>query len=328
MKRSRTVLAVSGALALALLIALAPTPDGGAAAPQNNLVYEIFVRSFCSSDSEHHPAGDLKGITGKLDTYLNDGKPETDHDLEVGILWLMPIFPASSYHGYDVKDYRDVNPEYGTLDDLKALLKEAHARGVRVILDVPFNHTSDAHPWFQEAIAKKDSPYRKYYHIEPDAGPRPGGWYPADGPGGEKLRYFGLFSSKMPDLDFDNPKVRQEVKDIAAFWLDLGVDGFRLDAAKHIYGDRFDQLREAEILKNNDWWLDFSQAVYRKKPEAVLVGEVLGDFELLRRHAWGLDGLVDEPFMNNLRSQVSGPKPGFLGQYAQFVRQARELKGL
>src|SRR5262249_15998458 len=102
-------------------------------------------------------------------------------------------------------------------------------------------------------------------------------------------------------------------------------DGFRLDAAKHIYGDRFDQLREAEIRKNNDWWLEFSQAVYRRKPAAILVGEVLGDPELLRRHAWGLDGLLDEPFMNNLRTQVSGPKPGFLGQYKQFVSQAREL---
>src|SRR3954471_16667093 len=103
----------------------------------------------------------------------------------------------------------------------------------------------------------------------------------------------------MPDLNFDNPKVRQEVKDIAKFWLDQGVDGFRLDAAKHIFGDRFDPPREAEILKNNDWWLEFSQFVYRRKADAILVGEVLGDPELLLRHAWGLDGLVDEPFMND-----------------------------
>jgi glycosidase len=311
---------------------LLPAPEqplaGGTAQgrpPQNNLIYQIFVRSFCSSDSDHHPAGDLKGIVSKLDTYLNDGDPGTDHDLEVGILWLMPIFPASSYHGYDVKDYRAINPEYGTLADFKSLLAEAHRRGVRILLDVPFNHTSNEHPWFREAVARRDSPYRRYYHFAPDVGPRPGGWYPVKGEGGEKLRYFGLFSPKMPDLDFDNPQVRQEVKDVARFWVDLGVDGFRLDAAKHIYGDRFDPPQEAEIRKNNDWWLEFSRAVYGQKPDAVLVGEVLGDFELLRRHAWGLDGLIDEPFMNNLRTQVSRPEPGFVGKYKQFLGQAREL---
>jgi glycosidase len=293
--------------------------------PQNNLVYEIFVRSFCSSDSDHRSAGDLRGVIGKLDTYLNDGDPATDHDLEAGILWLMPVFPSPSYHGYDVTDYRAINPDYGTLEDFKALLREAHRRGVRIILDIPFNHTSDKHAWFQEAVRNKESPYRRYYHFAPDQGPQPRGWYSVAGPGGEKLRYFGLFSSRMPDLDYDNPKVRQEVKDIAAFWLELGVDGFRLDAAKHIYGDRFDQPREAEIRKNNDWWLEFSQSVYRRKADAVLVGEVLGDVEVLRRHAWGLDGLLDEPFMNNLRTQVSGPRPGFLGQYKRFLSQAREL---
>jgi glycosidase len=306
--------------------AAVPVPSGKAkAAPQNNLVYEIFVRSFCDGEKEPRKNGNLKGVLSKLDSYLNDGDPATNQDLEVGILWLMPIFPSPSYHGYDVTDYRAVNPDYGTMDDFKALLREAHRRGVRIILDIPFNHTSNRHPWFQQALKDKNSPFRSFYQFVPDDGARPGGWHPAVGPGGEKLRYFGLFSPQMPDLDFKNPKVRQEVKDIAKFWLGLGVDGFRLDAAKHIFGDRFDAPREDEILRNNDWWLEFSQSVYKQNPEAILVGEVLGDPEIIRRHAWGLDGLLGEPFMNDLRTHVGWPRPGFVGRFKQRLSQEREL---
>ena len=125
----------------------------------------------------------------------------------------------------------------------------------------------------------------------PDTGPESRGWHSIKSPSGELLRYFGLFSPKMPDLDFDNKDVRREVEAIARFWLDLGVDGFRLDAAKHIYGDRLDRLSEDDILKNNEWWREFSHFVYRTAPNAILMGEVLGDPEMLRRHAWGLDGL-------------------------------------
>jgi alpha-amylase len=293
--------------------------------PRNTLVYEIFVRSFADGDDDPKGIGDLKGVRGKLDSYLNDGKPETDHDLEVGILWLMPLFPASSYHGYDVTDFRDVNPEYGDLADLEALVAEARTRGVRIILDAPFNHTSDEHPWFKEAVSNPHSPRRKYYVIEPDTGSRGAGWHAVSSPSGEKLRYLGLFSPKMPDLNFDNPDVRREIRAIAKFWLDLGVAGFRLDAAKHIYGDRFDQSSQAEILRNNEWWREFSHFVYRERPDALLVGEVLGDPELLRRHTWGLDALVDEPYMNGARAQALSPTPGFVGRHKLFVEQAREL---
>ena len=110
-------------LAISLLSAAQP------GAPEGNLVYEIFVRSFADSDGDG--VGDLNGITAKLDSYLNDGKPETDHDLEVGVLWLMPVFPSRSYHGYDVTDFRAINPAYGSLDAFKTLVAEAHRRGVR-----------------------------------------------------------------------------------------------------------------------------------------------------------------------------------------------------
>ena len=146
----------------------------------------------------------------------------------------MPVFPSPTYHGYDVTDYRAINPDYGTMSDFENLIAKAHQRGMRVILDVPFNHTSDRHPWFREAINDPSSPRRRFYFIERDAGTRRDGWHTITSQSGERLQYFGLFSPSMPDLNFDNPDVRREVEAIATFWLNLGVDGFRLDAAKHV----------------------------------------------------------------------------------------------
>jgi alpha-amylase len=293
-------------------------------AVDNNLVYQIFVRSF--ADSNGDGTGDLNGIGAKLDEYLNDGKPQTDHDLEVGILWLMPIFPADSYHGYNVKDYEAVEPKYGTLDDLRTLVQQAHDRGVRIILDIPFNHTSSNHKWFQMAVAG-DSAMQNRYHFRSADHPLASHWYEIEH-NGTKMQYFGLFDRSMPDLNFDNAEVRQEVKNIAGFWLKQGVDGFRLDAAKHIYGDTFDGLSEPQILKNNDFWLEFSNYCYSVNPRAVLVGEVLGSREDLRRHAYGLEALLDKPFMDEARQQMSFPKPGFLARQKEAIRSEREVNGL
>jgi alpha-amylase len=299
----------------------APAPIA-APARANNTVYEIFVRSFADSNADS--VGDLRGLTSRLDSYLNDGDASTDRDLEVGILWLMPVFPSPTYHGNDVTDFRAVNPQYGTLDDLKTLVAEAHARGVRVILDVPFNHTSDQHPWFREALRDPSSRYRKYYRIEPDQGDLPPLWHRTTTESGERVRYLGVFNGGMPDLDFWRGEVRDEIKQTAAFWLSLGVDGFRLDAAKHIHGGMPDPV-EPEILANNDWWRDFSRFVYTKRPDAVLVGEVLGSRGMLRRHAWGLDGLLDEPFMHEARQQAAFPASGFVGRFKDAVAAARSL---
>ena len=306
--------------------ALAFAGDGSRAQPAapNNLVYEIFVRSFADGDNDPKGIGDLRGIVSRLDSHLNDGNPATDTDLEVGVLWLMPTFPSPSYHGYDVTDYRDIDPEYGTLADFKTLTGEAHKRGVRIVLDLPLNHTSEDHPWFREAIDNAASPRRRFYHIEPDSGPR-NGWHSITSQSGERLRYMGIFDRKMPDLNFDNPEVRKEIESIAKFWLDLEADGFRLDAAKHIYGDTLQSLSESDILKNNSWWRDFSHFVYRTSPNAILIGEVLGEREMLRRHAWGLDALFDEPFMNDVRADLAAPREGLVGRYKQFVDQTRAL---
>ncbi|MCG9890917.1 MAG: alpha-amylase family glycosyl hydrolase [Thermosynechococcaceae cyanobacterium MS004] len=291
----------------------------------NNFVYQIFVRSWADTPKDTDEIGDLKGIREKLD-YLNDGRPATDNDLEVGILWLMPVFPSKSYHGYDVTDFRTINPDYGTLQDFKDLIADAHQRGMRIILDIPFNHTSDQHPWFKEAVDNPNSRFRKFYHFADINQPAPpGSWHVATGSNGQKVRYLGLFSPNMPDLDLNQPEVQKEIKGIAKFWLDNGIDGFRLDAAKHIFGDTFNPIPETDILRNNDWWRSFSDFVYQNKKNAVLVGEVLGDKEMLRRHAYGLDALIDEPFMEAARTQISFPSTNFLTTWKNFVNSARTV---
>ncbi|MBC8107078.1 MAG: alpha-amylase, partial [Anaerolineae bacterium] len=293
-------------LAIALLVGISAKSFAQSPA-QNDLMYEVFVRSFASSTP--NSLGDLKGLRSKLD-YLSD--------LNVGIIWLMPIFPTRSYHGYDVTDYRNVNPEYGTLDDLKELTDAAHARGIRVMLDIPFNHTSREHPWFKDSI--ENGPKRSWYLMWPDDGQRANFWRTIEDSHGNKMKYFGLFSPNMPDLNFDNAEVRAEVKAIARFWLDRGIDGFRLDAAKHLYGWNFDPS-DAEIDKNNTYWREFSDYVYGINPNAVLMGEVLGEEKALVRHAGGLNLLVDEPFMKSARKQIETPTAGFVERYKKFLER-------
>lgn len=230
--------------------------------------YEIFVRSFYDTNGDG--IGDLNGVTAKLD-YLQQ--------LGIGGIWLMPINPSPSYHGYDVTDYRAVNPDYGTLDDLKKLTDEAHKRGIKVIMDLVVNHTSTEHPWFKEALADPDSPYRSWYHFvgadeDAKADGAVGGnpWHlAADG----KSKYLGVFWEGMPDLNFDNSDVREELVSIGQYWLEQGLDGFRLDAAKHIYGDYASTINSTEIQgANKKWWQEFRGGLSGVKPDAYLVGEV------------------------------------------------------
>ncbi|WP_169085935.1 alpha-amylase family glycosyl hydrolase [Paenibacillus sp. PL91] len=228
--------------------------------------YEIFVRSFYDTNGDG--IGDLNGVTAKLD-YLKE--------LGVSGIWLMPINASPSYHGYDTTDYYAVNPEYGTLDDLKKLLDEAHKRGIKVIMDLVVNHTSKEHPWFKEALADEKSAYRSWYTFA-----KPGEQARADGAvGGDpwhsygSLNYLGVFWEGMPDLNFDEPKVREEMIKIGQYWLEQGLDGFRLDAAKHIYGDFASTASTPEIqAKNKVWWQEFRKGMSKVKPDAYLIGEV------------------------------------------------------
>lgn len=298
-------------MAIALLLAISTSSFAQSPATQNNLMYEVFVRSFACTRT--NGVGDLKGLRAKLD-YLSD--------LNVGIIWLMPIFPTQSYHGYDVTDYRNVNPEYGMLDDLDALVRDAHARGIRVILDIPFNHTSREHPWFKDAIENVNGK-RDWYLIKPDDGQRENFWRTIMDSHGNRLKYFGLFSPNMPDLNFDNAQMRAEVKAIAKFWLDRGVDGFRLDAAKHLYGWDFEP-NKAFIDQNNKYWREFSDFIYAINRDAILMGEVLGKEDDVVRHAGGLNLLVDEPFMHAARKQIETPVAGFAERYKRFLQRGED----
>lgn len=237
----------------------------------NNVVfYEIFVRSF--ADSNGDGIGDLNGLTEKLD-YLNDGDPSTTSDLGINAIWLMPIFDSPSYHGYDVTDYYQINPEYGTLDDFHVFLKAAHRRGIRVILDFVVNHTSVEHPWFKDARSDISSPYRDWY-IWSDTNPK------YLGPWGEKVwhfnydnyYYYGVFSSGMPDLNFKNPAVTDEIYKIASYWMDdAGIDGFRVDGARHLIEDGQVQVNTPETYQ---WFEDFYKFYKQDHPNFFTVGEV------------------------------------------------------
>lgn len=226
--------------------------------------YEIFVGSFYDSDGDG--MGDIRGIIEKLD-YINDGKPDSKTSLHADGIWLMPIMPSPSYHKYDVTDYYDIDSDYGTMEDFEELITECDKRGIKVIIDLVVNHTSNMHPWFREAInelkEKKEPKYSKYYSFTSEK--INSTYYFA---GLESQYYEAVFYSGMPDLNYDSDEVREEMKQIANFWLEKGVAGFRLDAVKHIDIQR---EKSVEVLT---WFVDYCKSV---KEDVYIVGEVWSD---------------------------------------------------
>ncbi len=197
---------------------------------QEAVGYEIYCKSFCDSNGDG--IGDLQGVKSKL---------EILRDLGVTCIWFAPIYKSPQVdNGYDVADYQDIEPAYGTLEDFKEVLEKAHSLGIRVIMDMVLNHSSDEHPWFVESRKSKDNPYRNYYIWQPprEDGSEPNNWgnvfYEGNGSAwtldettGEY--YLHLYSAKMPDLNWEYEPLRQEIYKMLHWWLDLGVDGFRLD---------------------------------------------------------------------------------------------------
>ena len=188
--------------------------------------YQIWTRSFCDGNGDG--IGDLYGVYDKLEYIKSIG---------VDGIWFSPIYPSpNADYGYDISDYRDIHPDFGTLEQFKKVLEKAHQLGLKILMDLVVNHTSDEHFWFQESRKSKDNPYSDYY-IWRD---KPNNWDSLfEGKAWEydEMRgqyYLHLFSKKQPDLNMDNPKVRQEVKGIMKFWLDMGVDGFREDVINFI----------------------------------------------------------------------------------------------
>ncbi|MEP6895940.1 MAG: alpha-amylase family glycosyl hydrolase, partial [Chloroflexota bacterium] len=248
--------------------------------------YEIFVRSF--NDSNGDGIGDFNGITQKLD-YIQS--------LGINALWLMPIQPSPSYHGYDVLNYYAVNSQYGTMADFKNLLNAAHKRGIKIIIDLVLNHTSSQHPFFVDANSSPTSKYRDWYVWSDKSG---NNWY--QGNGGY---YFALFCDCMPDLNYRNPEVTQQMFNVTKYWLaDIGIDGFRLDAAKHL-------IEEGNKIENTDStheWLKGFYIFYKNvNSNAYTVGEVYGAGAFLAtKYTQQLDHIFNFELASGIINSVSG----------------------
>lgn len=245
MKKFALSLGVLSSLLVAGCKPVVEIPEFETIYPRNGLYYEIFVRSFADSDNDG--IGDLNGITSKLD-YLED--------LGVEGLWLMPIHPSPSYHGYDVTDYRAINPDYGTMADFENLVDAAHEKGIEIMIDFVVNHTSNQHPWFQAAQQGTD-PFDDYYVKNGSS-------------------FYSYFGGSMPDLNLRNPVVVEEIYDIADFWMDKGVTGFRLDAAKHFFTYQYPtEVPGASLMENVLFINALRNHVRSVNEDAYIVSEVL-----------------------------------------------------
>ncbi len=273
--------------------------------------YEIFVGSF--SDSNGDGIGDLRGIINRMD-YLNDGDPDSGLSLGVEGIWLSPIFKSPSYHKYDTTDYYQVDPQFGTEEDLKELIELCHQRDVKIILDLVINHTGSLNQMFSDfTVAHRQgdtsSKYYDYYCYYSQGEQAPAGRTYSQLSGTTDY-YECNFSTDMPELNYDNPDVRQEVLDIAKYYLDLGVDGFRFDAAKYIYfGDN---------AKSAEFWSWYIAELRKIKSDIYTVAEV-----------WDGDGITDLYYpalncFNFTTSQTSGliaegAKGGDSSRYTSYV---------
>ena len=260
--------------------------------PAERVYYEIFLRSF--QDSNADGVGDLPGATERLDYLQNLG---------VGGVWLMPFHPSPSYHGYDVTDYRAINPDYGTLEDFDAFVTAAHDRDMLVIMDLVVNHTADEHPWFEQST-EGDETYRDYYLWSADD---PGWRGTGGGPAWHELGgeyYLGLFWSGMPDLNYENAAVTEEMNEIARFWLERGVDGFRVDAIQHVIEGADGTIRNTP--ENLAWVKDFEAFIKTVNPDAFIVGETWTDAGTIAQYfeEADLDFAFDYPLWGALLEAV------------------------
>ena len=268
------------ALVLAILLLVSMVGCGGKEAVADPVddnyrtFYQIFVGSF--SDANGDGIGDIRGIINRFD-YLNDGNMNSETSLGVQGIWLSPIFTSPSYHKYDAKDYYKLDWRFGTEEDLKELVELCHSRNVKLILDLAINHTSSQHEWFLQfkqarAAGDTSNPYYDYYTCVTTAEKVGGRTYQKIA--GVDAWFECNFSGDMPELNFDNPVVRQAMVDVAKYYMDLGVDGFRFDAVKYIYfGDT------AACVEFWQWYMDELKKI---DPDVYCVGECWsGESEIL-----------------------------------------------
>lgn len=254
--------------------------DGWEIRDNHRVFYEIFVGSF--SDSDGDGTGDLRGIINRMD-YLNDGDPASGKSLGIEGIWLTPVFLSPSYHKYDVTDYLRIDPAFGTEEDLRELIRVCHERDVKLILDLPLNHTGSENEWYRRFLEahrenRTDDRYYDYYAWVPEGAPLPaGGSYIQE----NGIRVEANFSDRMPELNYDNPLVRRGMLGIARHYLDMGADGFRFDAAKYIYLN--DHERNAEFL---DWYIGELRKI---NPEIYTVAEVWDSESTILRYTRSVD---------------------------------------
>ncbi|MBN2876744.1 MAG: alpha-amylase [Bacilli bacterium] len=255
--------------------------------PENDTYYEVFVRSFADSDEDG--IGDFNGLTDKLDYFV---------DLGIDALWLMPIHPSPSYHGYDVTDYYDVNPDYGTMEDFTNLISQADDKGIKIILDMVFNHTSELHLWFQAALAG-DATYRDYYVFASDTSNLNDRWNSVIGG-----TYYAYFGGWMPDLNMLNDDVFNEIVNISKFWLDKGVAGFRLDAAGHLFGDGEYIGITTSYIDNIIYLRNYTEQLDEYKNDVYVTAEIYEStlYQVVGDYFGAVDSPLDFPVAATLRS--------------------------
>ena len=278
---SGAVLAAKTERAIAEIKELGTSPDDN-----YRTFYEIFVYSFCDSDGDG--IGDLQGVISKLD-YLQE--------LGINGIWFMPIHPSTSYHKYNVSDYYAIDPQYGTMEDFEALMAECEKRDIHVIIDLVVNHTGSEHAWFKEAVSylqnlpagaepsAEECKYLDYYFFSREEGK---GSRPVEG---TDWYYEGMFDYSMPDINLGSEATREEIKNIMQFWLDKGVAGFRLDAAKEFYSGS--TSKNVEVLS----WIQ--QTATAIKPDCYLVAEVWENFgQITAYYESGITSLFNFAFGN------------------------------
>jgi len=285
---------------------------------QVDVCYQIFPISYADSDGDGY--GDLKGITENI-SYLSD-------TLGVDCIWLNPVNPSNTYHKYDVLDYYGIDPQLGTMEDYEELLEVAEEHGIKILMDLVINHTSYHHPWFINARSSKESEYRDWYIwndlTDRELYPSKDGWYFNNGE-----YYYASFWDQMPELNMDNPEVREEFEKIATFWLEKGVDGFRIDAAKHLY-DLNEYPRGTNLLyENRMFFRQFNDHIKSINPDAFMVGEIWSESASFIGYFYeGMDSAfnfpVSEAILEGLRGGSSSAIQEALADTMDEFGQVRE----
>lgn len=307
-----------------LLSACSSTPecperetDLDALYPLSGNYYQVFVRSF--ADSSGDGVGDFTGIKENLDYFV---------DLGIDGLWLMPIHPTSSKHGYDVEDFYDVNPEYGSMADFEALLDAAEDKGITIIIDYVLNHTSENHPWFEAFLAGDDT-YKHYYRraqagddrLENRGSWGQNIWHPI----GDGSYYAGYFGGYMPDLNWSNPDVQDQMLDVAAFWMDKGVGGFRLDAALHLQASAKVPAHYNAFDETLFELAYFEGRLKESYPDAYIVGEVWTNFSVYNEFYQSMDSPLHFDFGHHVVQSINaGHNSAYVSQLLSWHEAAHE----